>query len=193
MLPVDYCYCHMCQARVDVRSCVSSVCYSLNTPFVTILVSSFLDPRVQHRDRIIHPKTNDGVRRRRSRPYPAGSLIRGVRRGILRARRGDGAPRRGNPPSVSARGKLPAPYGSPRHHRIVLERGDLPVSGKLPVPSRNQPTSVSAGPAQLIFVSAGPAQLIFAGPAQLIFVAAGSVQFRATRAPPGTPGLVSEL
>ncbi len=51
MLPVDYCYCHMCQARVDVRSCVSSVCYSLNTPFVTILVSSFLDPRVQHRDK----------------------------------------------------------------------------------------------------------------------------------------------
>ncbi len=35
-------------------SCVSSVCYSLNTPFVTILVSSFLDPRV-YRDRIIHP------------------------------------------------------------------------------------------------------------------------------------------
>ncbi len=27
-------------------SCVSSVCYSLNTPFVTILVSSFLDPLV---------------------------------------------------------------------------------------------------------------------------------------------------
>ncbi len=38
MLPVDYCYCHMCQTRVDVRSCVSSICYSLNTPFVTILV-----------------------------------------------------------------------------------------------------------------------------------------------------------
>ncbi len=94
--------------------------------------------RVQHRDRIIHPKENNGVRRRCSRPYPAGSHIRGVRRGILRARFDDGAPRRGNPPSVSARGKLPALYGSPRHHRIVLERGDLPVSGKLPVPSRNE-------------------------------------------------------
>ncbi len=35
-------------------SCVSSVCSELNTPFVIILVSSFLDPRV-HRDRIIHP------------------------------------------------------------------------------------------------------------------------------------------
>ncbi len=107
----------------------------------------------------------------------AGSLICGVRRGILRACRGDGAPRRGNPPSVSARGQLPLPYGSPRHHSIVLERGDLPVSGKFPVPSRNQPTSVSAGPAQLIFVSAGPIQLIFApaGPVQLIFVSAGPV------------------
>ncbi len=151
---------------------------SIKYPVSYFLVSSFLDPRVQYRDRIIHPKTNDGVHRRRSRPYPAGSLIRGVRRGIPRARRGDGAPRRGNPPFVSARGKLPAPYGSPRDHRIVLERGDLPVSGKLPVPSRNQPTSVSAGPAQLIFVSAGPAQLIFAGPVQLVFVSAGS------RAPP---------
>ncbi len=32
-----------------------------------------------------------------------------------------------------------------------------------------------------------------AGPAQLVFVSTGSVQFRATRAPPGTPGLVSGL
>ncbi len=68
---------------------------------------------MQNRDRITDPKTNDGVRRWRPRPYPAGSLIRGVRRGILRARRGDGAPRRGNPPSVSARGKFPAPYQRP--------------------------------------------------------------------------------
>ncbi len=28
MLPVDYWYCHMCQARVDVHSCVPSVCYN---------------------------------------------------------------------------------------------------------------------------------------------------------------------
>ncbi len=198
-------------------SCVSSVCYSLNTPFVTILVSSFLDPCV-NRDRIIHPKDErillhgDGVRSLRLRPWPEESPLRGVRRRILQARRGVGAPRRGNPPFVSARGKLPAPYGSPRHHGIVLERGDLPVSGKLLVPSRNQPTSVSAGPAQLIFISAGPVQLIFvsagpaqcifagpaqlvfvsagpaqrifAGPAQLVFVSAGSAQFRASRAPP---------
>ncbi len=151
-------------------SCLSSVCLSLNTSFVRILVSSFLDPRVPWQNNppikeeriLLH---DDGIRRRRSRPYPAGSLICGVRRGILRARFGDRAPRRGNPPSISARGKVPAPYGSPRHYRIVLERGDLPVSGKLPVPSRNQPTSVSAGPAELFFVFAGSAKLFFAGPA----------------------------
>ncbi len=34
-------------------SCISSVCYSLNTPFVTILVSSFLDPRV-YRDKMAY-------------------------------------------------------------------------------------------------------------------------------------------
>ncbi len=56
-----------------------------------------------------------------------------------------------------------------------------------------KPAGVSSVPVQLIFVSAGPAQLIFAGPAQLVFVSAGSVQFHATRVPPGTPGLVSRL
>ncbi len=118
-------------------SCVSSVCYSLNTPFVTILVSSFLDSRV-YRDRIIHPK-QDGVHRRLQLNEP------------------------------------------------VTVRGTRKSAGPV------QLIFVSAGPAQRIFVSAGPAQLIFAGPAQLVFVSAGSAQFRATRAPPGTPGLVSSF
>ncbi len=162
---------------------------------------------MQNRDRITDPKTNDGVRRRRPRPYPVGSLIRGVRRGILRAPSVQSSICFGLGQITSA---LSAPYGSPRHHRIVLERGDLPVSGKFPVPSWNQPPSVSAGPAQLIFVSAGPvqlifisagpvqlifvsagpAQLIFAGPAQLVFVSAGSVQFLVNRAPLVSLGLL---
>ncbi len=63
----------------------------------------------------------------------------------------------------------------------MLERGDLPVSGKLPVPSRNQLTFASAGPVQLNFASVGPFQLTFAsaGPFQLTFVPAGTVQFSA--------------
>ncbi len=55
-------------------SCVSSVCHSLNTPFVTILVSSFLDPCVyrdtemllgwkpkSHLD-LLHPDVEEKVR-----------------------------------------------------------------------------------------------------------------------------------
>ncbi len=56
------------------------------------------------------------------------------------------------------------PRGSPRHHRIVLERGDLPASGKFPVPSRNQPTSVSVRwprPALLRLRWSHPAHLCF--------------------------------
>ncbi len=129
------------------------------------LSSSFLAPRV-HRDRrldrkkglkggatspsfcffvflrsfcfLFFPLRGNGVCRPPLRPHPAGPPLHGVRRGILRARRGDGGAGRGPPPPVPARGLLPSPHRPPRHHRIVLERRDLPVSWKCPGPSRNQ-------------------------------------------------------
>ncbi len=52
---------------------------------------------------------------------------------------GDGAGRHGRQSSVLARGQLLSPRGPPRHHRTELERRDLPVSGKCPGPSQNQP------------------------------------------------------
>ncbi len=88
---------------------------------------------------LFFPLRGNGVRRPPLRPHPAGPPLHGVRRGILRARRSDGGAGRGPPPTVPARGLLPSPHRPPRHHRIVLERRGLPVSGKCPGPSRNQP------------------------------------------------------
>ncbi len=73
------------------------------------------------------------------RPIPQRSPLLRVRQGILWARRRDGAGRHGRQSSVLARGELPSPRGPPRHHRTELERRDLPVSGKCPGPSQNQP------------------------------------------------------
>ncbi len=173
-------------------------------PVCYILVSSFLAPRVQHRDRIIHHKRkvaapllprfvfsvlwkvfclpfsllrDDGIHRRSQLTEPG---VRGKSAAVSG----------GVPPPPAAHPGLPFAEDLSRHPRLArpaVHGKSAAVRGEL------KPAGVSAGPAQLIFVSAGPAQLIFAGPAQLIFVAAGSVQFRATRALPGTPGLVSEL
>ncbi len=107
---------------------------------------------------------------------------------------------RGVPPPPAAHPGLPFAENLNRHPRLARPavhgksaavRGELEPAGVSAGPA--QLIFVSAGPVQLIFVSAGPAQLVFAGPAQLVLVAAGSIQFRATRAPPGSPGLVSEL
>ncbi len=157
-------------------SCVSYVCGSLK-PLFCRNSSSPRSWLPEECDRTTDPErwTDSPSRRWSSQPVPS-PLAGGISPSWSSPENSAGSPR-----WISI-----APYGSPRHHRIVLERGDLPVSGKLPVPSRNQPTSVSAGPAQLIFISAGTIQFIFisAGPAQLTFVFPGYFQFDASRAPP---------
>ncbi len=131
----------------------------------------------------------------------AGSLICGVRRGILRACRGDGAPRRGNPPSVSARGQLPLPYGSPRYHSIVLERGDLrclgsfqsrvetsPLVSPLAPPSSSSsplvPSSSSSPPLVPSSSSSSPLVLSTSSSSQLVSASRAPPRFSASRAPP---------
>ncbi len=91
---------------------------------VKILVSLFLAPWVLWQNN--RPK----------RIESSGAPLRRVRRGILQADRGD---RGARPPPVPARGLLSPPHGPPRHHRIVLERRDLLISGKCPGLIRNQP------------------------------------------------------
>ncbi len=201
----------MCQAGLDVLPRVPVSCIvrssSIKYPVCYILVSSFLDPCV-NRDRIIH----------HNRKVAAPLLPRLVFSVYLflsfatmefttvlsspsPAFAGESAAVSGGvPPPPAAHPGLPFAEDLSSHPRLARPavhgksaavRGELKPAGVSAGPA--QLIFISAGPVQLIFVSAGPAQLIFAGPAQLIFVAAGSVQFRATRAPPGTPGLVSEL
>ncbi len=85
------------------------------------------------------PLRGNGVRRPPLCPHPEGPPLHGVRWGILWARCGDGGAGLGPPPPVPARGLLPSPHRPPRHHWTYLERRDLPVSGKRPGPSQNQP------------------------------------------------------
>ncbi len=141
-------------------SCVCLPLYSMscfnNGILNALLVSSLLaltgswqniGPKILKVSRTFSILRGDRVRRSHPRPYPARSHLLRVCRGILQACRRDSAGRRDHPPTVPARDLLPPPHGSPKHHRIMLERGDLPVSGKFPGPSRNQPAAPLCLPA----------------------------------------------
>ncbi len=75
-------------------------------------------------------------------PSPSGAPLLWLCRGVLQARHGDGMGWCHPQSSVLARGQFPSPRGPPRHHWTKLERRDLPVSGKCPGSSQNQPAAV---------------------------------------------------
>ncbi len=80
------------------------------------------------------------------------------------------------------------PMDLPDTTGLCWREGNLPVSGKLPVPSRNQPTSVSAGPrpAHLLLRWSCSALLRWCRPARSSsrLVSEAPPRARASRAPP---------
>ncbi len=152
-------------------SCLSSVCLSLNTSFVRILVSSFLDPRVPWQNN--PPQT--------TMEFAAGVLAL-IRRDLSFVEFagefcGLASVTELHDAAILHLFRLGAKYQrllwiSQTLQDCVGREGNLPVflSGKLPGPESKPAQSVCRLPRRLFFGFADSCQASSRGPAQLVFV-----------------------